>query len=588
MPTVRFSTVSHRVMRTPLALILALLGSSVPVTAQSPPDLSGLWSATLRFGPDIRGTLLLLRSPDGWRADIAGFSIPAKSDGQAISFALPDNNGSFRGRLTGREIHGHWIQPPTQQSGLSYATPVTLAPDGTGRWRGTVTPLDDRFTFYLPLTADRPGAYKTHLRNPERNAGRFFPVSRLGLRGDSVRLIGNMGEGDRPLSQGIYEEGMIRGVRLRGGAYDFAKVTDATSSGFYPRGKPAPRYRYAPPLQLDDGWPVATVEDVGISPDSIERFVQMLIDLPMDSLGTSQVHSVLIARHGKLVVEEYFHGTHRDMRHDLRSASKSWVAVLIGAAMQAGVPIRLNTPVYETMLGTVPRGLEPQKRAMTLEHLISMTAGYQCSADTEAPQTADEDVMQSQQQERNWYRYTLNVSLISTPGETILYCSAEPNLAAGMLEKIAREPLPELFDRLVGRPLQMRPYHLLLQPTGEAYGGGGHQFVPRDFMKLAQLMLDGRWGSRRILSRDWVERSRAPLRDLSPTQQYGWLWNSAEHPYGNRKVRGFFAAGNGGQIFMGIPELDLVIAFTGGSYSMPALFIPQRVYVPRYLLPAVR
>ena len=38
---------------------------------------------------------------------------------------------------------------------------------------------------------------------------------------------------------------------------------------------------------------------------------------------------------------------------------------------------------------------------------------------------------------------------------------------------------------------------------------------------------------------------------------------------------------------MGIPELDLVIAFTGGNYNDPALFIPQRQFVPEYILPAV-
>jgi predicted dehydrogenase len=65
------------------------------------------------------------------------------------------------------------------------------------------------------------------------------------------------------------------------------------------------------------------------------------------------------------------------------------------------------------------------------------------------------------------------------------------------------------------------------------------------------------------------------------------LWNSAEYLYKDRKVRGYFAGGNGGQIFMGIPDLDLVIAFTGGSYADPALFIPQRVYVPKHILPAI-
>jgi CubicO group peptidase (beta-lactamase class C family) len=107
-------------------------------------------------------------------------------------------------------------------------------------------------------------------------------------------------------------------------------------------------------------------------------------------------------------------------------------------------------------------------------------------------------------------------------------------------------------------------------------------------MKLAQLMVnDGRWAGKQILTPDWARKSRAPLRDLAPIQQYGFLWNSVEYSYQGRKVRAFFAGGNGGQIFMGIPELDLVIAFTGGSYNQASLLIPQRVYVPQHILPAV-
>jgi hypothetical protein len=39
---------------------------------------------------------------------------------------------------------------------------------------------------------------------------------------------------------------------------------------------------------------------------------------------------------------------------------------------------------------------------------------------------------------------------------------------------------------------------------------------------------------------------------------------------------------------MGVPELDLLIAFYGGNYSdLPISFIPQREYVPRFILTAV-
>ena len=548
-------------------------------------DLTGLWAATARFGPDIRGPLILLRQGKTWRADIAGFSLPARFDGRQVWFELPNGKGSFRGGLSGPNIVGQWIGPRTQNSGVSYATPVALEPSGPNRWRGEVVPLDDSFTFYLPVTGGRNGTYSAFLRNPERNLGWFIPVRRMALKDDVAILTGYRGsQPERTLAEGRFDDGVLR-VALGGMSLDFSRVDRGSWSDFYPRGKPGQRYRYAAPLQLDDGWPTASVEDVGISRPGIEAFVQRLIDLPMDSLLTSQIHGLLIARHGKLVVEEYFHGYHRDRPHDTRSAAKSWMAVLLGAAMQAGVPIRLSTPVYKTMLDSLPQNLDPRKRAMTLEHLISMTAGYDCAGDS-AP--GNEDVMQSQTAEPDWYRYTLNVPMLTAPGDTIVYCSIEPNLAGGMLRKIAGEPLAEMFHRLVARPLKMSNYHLFLSPTGEAYGGGGHRFLPRDFMKLAQLMLnEGRWNGRQIFSREWALKSAAALRNLSKSQQYGWLWNSMEYPYKGRTVRGFFAAGNGGQIFMGIPALDLVIAFTGGNYSDPALFIPQRVFVPEMILPAV-
>ena len=567
------------------AIAALVLAARMAPAQQATPDLTGLWAAKVRFGPDIRGPLTLLREGTVWRADLAGFSVPAIADGRVVSFELPDGKGIFRGRQVGTRITGQWIGGRGQNGGLAYATPVTLESHGANRWRGPVTPLDEAFTFYLPVTRRGDGAYSAYLRNPERNQGWFIPVSRMEVEGDRVTLLGGRGSAaEETLAEGRYDEGVLR-IPLRGASFDFIRVDEDSSSGFYPRRKAGEPYRYARPLPLDDGWPVATLEEAGISRAGIERFVQMLIDQPMDSLATSQIHGLLIARHGKLVVEEYFHGYHRDQPHDTRSAAKSWVAVLLGAAMRAGVPIRLNTPVYATMLDSLPRDLDPRKRAMTLEHLISMTAGYDCAADT-AP--GNEDVMQSQTEEPDWYRYTLNVPMITAPGDTVVYCSIEPNLAGGMLRKLAGEPLPEMFARLVAGPLRMRNYHLMLNPTGEAYGGGGHQFLPRDFLKLAQLMVDeGRWNGRQIIGREWARRSGSALRNLTATQQYGWLWNSMEYPYKGRTVRGFFAAGNGGQIFMGIPALDLVIGFTGGSYNAPALFIPQRRYIPEFILPAI-
>ena len=570
-----------------VSLLLAVAASADPSATT---DLEGLWAGQARFGPDVGGRLMILTRGDVLVADVAGFTVPVKKQGKQLSFDLPDGKGSFRGERIGGEIDGQWIQPATVESGARYATPLVLRADGEGRWTGQVLPRADHMTYYLPVTRAADGRYSAYLRNPERNQGLFLGVSRIEQDGDTVRLIG--------ASRGQEKENVVASGRrdsvtgtfslaLPRGTFEFARETDG-SNPFYPRGNPPERYRYAPPVQLDDGWPVSTLAQEGIDQAMIERFVQKLIDMPQENVGTSQVHSLLIARHGKLVLEEYFHGFDRDTPHDTRSAAKSWTNVLIGAAMQAGVPIRLDTPVYQTMLGSVPADLDPRKKAMTLEHLISMTAGFDCDDSGDRP--GDEDPMQEQTAEPDWYRYSLNVPMVWNSGEQIVYCSMKPNLAAGMLEKIAAEPLPEMFYRLVAKPMHMGTFHLLLQPTGQPYGGGGHHFTTRDYMKLTQLFLnEGTWDGRQIVSREWARQSSAALRVLSPAsgQTYGYLWNSFEYPHRGRKLHAYFPGGNGGQVYIGIPDLDLLIAFTGGSYADRVLFRPQREFVPQDILPAV-
>ncbi|MFL6830457.1 MAG: serine hydrolase domain-containing protein [Sphingomicrobium sp.] len=570
---------------------VSMLTAAASAQMASQQKLNGLWVAKERYGPDIRGTLLIRPVGGALVADIAGFAVPVNQQGETLSFTLPDGNGTFRGVRKGAVIEGHWIQRVTSENGITYATPLVLRVDGPGRWRGQVVPDDDHMTYYLPLTPIADNRYSTYLRNPERNRGLFIGARRLERDGNVVRLFGaqRAQKQDELIGAGLFDpDSGLMSIPIQGQTFKFARDTDK-SSAFYPRGDPPERYRYAPPVQLDDGWPVSTLGKEGIEEAMIEKFVQKLIDMPMDNVSSSQIHSLLIARHGKLVLEEYFHGYDRDTPHDLRSASKSWTNVLIGAAMQAGVPIRLDTPVYRTMLGSVPPELDPRKKSMTLEHLISMTAGFDCDDSGDRP--GDEDVMQQQTQEPDWYRYALNVPMAWNSGDKIVYCSMKPNLAGGMLEKIAGEPQAELFYRLLAKPMHMSNYHLFLQPTGQVYGGGGHHFTTRDFMKVTQLFLNGgKWEGRRIVSSEWVRRSSAPLRVLSRTsgQTYGYLWNSVTYDYKGRKVFAYFPGGNGGQVAIGIPDLDLVVAFTGGNYADPVLFRSQREFVPEDILPAVR
>ena len=127
----------------------------------------------------------------------------------------------------------------------------------------------------------------------------------------------------------------------------------------------------------------------------------MIVDIPIESVHTPEIQGILIARHGKLVLEEYFHGEHRDKLHETRSAGKSLTATLIGAAIENGMPVALSTPVYQTMFAGNPPDAEPRKRAMTLEHLLMMRSGFFCD-DSNPDAPGNEDKMLDQEDEPDY------------------------------------------------------------------------------------------------------------------------------------------------------------------------------------------
>jgi CubicO group peptidase (beta-lactamase class C family) len=576
---------------TTLVRMLASIVLLLCLTDLHAQDLSGLWRAQQWFGPYARGPLLIEKTPAGWTADFAGRALPVQARGNELRLSLPNDEGAFQGKLDRNRITGQWISPPSRVHGSRYATPVILTADGANRWRGVVAPRDDTFTLFLMVQKQQDGALAAFMRNPERNIGVFYDVSRLVRNGNAVQLMGKrMGRKDEQvLLEGSYDsENDLLSIAFpaRGGTYDFRREGD--DSNFYPRGRKPQPYTYRAPPERSDGWPAGTLEQARIDRPAIEKFVQMLIDMPIESVRTPEVHGVLIAREGKLVLEEYFHGEHRDRMHETRSAAKSLTATVVGAAIQAGAPLQLSTSVYTAMnSGTAMAELDPQKRAMTLEHLLMMRSGYFCD-DTNPNAPGNEDAMLDQSEEPDYYKYTLRLPLDRDPGAKGVYCSIDPNLALGVLGRATGESPLDVYHRLIGEPLGIATYGWPLSPAGQPYGGGGVWMQPRDFMKLGQVMLDGgSWHGRRILGADFAKRAGAPLHDLRGIQ-YGYLWWSIEYPYKDRKVRAFFAGGNGGQVVMVIPDLALVIAAFGGNYADRASLILQQEYVPRYILPAVR
>ena len=571
-----------------LVALAALLSSAA--SAQQDTSLVGLWYAKRWFGPDVKGDLIVQRADGSWHASIGSRDAQVRLSHDSVSFELP-SAASFKGHIArnGAVIVGQWIDRNRRM-----AMPLTLTSCGAGCYSTRVQPPEDTFTFYMNVKPRGDGTLGAFLRNPERNQGRFIGLDHLVRHGDTVWFRNAR---DTMITTGLLNNNGQLSAYLRFNTYDFEKIPPDSFTYFYPRGRPAGTYAYTPPRAKNDGWTVGRARDVGLSEEKLAAMVRNLVNSSVDSTNAFRLHGILVARHGKLVLEEYFFGEHGDKPHDTRSASKTLVSAVLGAAMQKGMNVSPDMPVYETMGITSP-SLDPRKRTMKLSHLLTMSSGLDCDDGSDDYHEGSEDNLTNQDTIPDWMSVVLRLKLIRDPGAKGVYCSINAYLAGEVIAKATGESFPDLAWALVGQPLGMERYTVSLDPLGRSYMGGGLRFLPRDFLKMAQLYANrGTWNGKRILSEAWVRESSRP-RYLMSSQidnewvarsdlNYGYLWWSTLYKYRGKTIRAYHMSGNGGQFNVFIPDLDLVIGAWGGNYADRGGLVALTQLIPQGILTAI-
>lgn len=582
-----------------LLITLLLTGSTVLLPQAATPSrnpLVGLWGTDQSFGPLAGGTLTIDGRQAQWRASIAGFEVSMEHNGKELRFSLPDNLGEFRGQLdlTLNTITGQWIQPAGVVNNNRYATPVRLNAVDKSVWTGVVLPLNDRASFYVSIKPEPGGTVTAIIINPEFNLFRRRSYGVI-VNGSNVTFTNSQNPQDH--FSGTYDK---TSDHLSLGVLDsyppmlFSRRDRGDALGFYARTPDVSKYTYTEPIP-GDGWTTATLADVGISEKSIAALIGKILNADPTN-NPLDIDSLLIARHGKLVLEEYFHGFDKDRPHDMRSASKTFAPILAGIAHDHGFDLGPSSPVFSLFPRDKPFAhWGARKGDVTLKALMTMTSGFACDDNNDAS-PGNEGNMQNQTAQPDWYKYTLDLPMAAEPGgKHAVYCSADLNLVGGAVAQATHTWLPDFFERYLARPLQFGIYHLNLMPTGEAYMGGGLYLRPRDELKIGQLYLSGGiWNGTRVVSNKWVQQSTTAYSifdsqtDYDAPHEYGFGWHINLLRADNRVFRVYSAGGNGGQIVMVIPDLDVVIGFNGGSYGEFKKWYRWGLeLVPEYIIPAL-
>jgi CubicO group peptidase (beta-lactamase class C family) len=325
--------------------------------------------------------------------------------------------------------------------------------------------------------------------------------------------------------------------------------------------------RALPALLLAGGLPNRA--RAALDPSAIER-----------AAADADLHSVLVWQRGRLLFEHYRRSKDKpvgdwfarevtfgpDVLHDLRSITKSVVALLVGQAVGRG-EIDIATPVldfYPALADLRRDGRE----GILVSHLLDMASGLAGNETTSTYGSSAND------ETRLWWdaspaRYILDRPLVAAPGLLWNYNGGHTVLLADILVQRSGRGLLDLARTDLFEPLGIMNWEWRTGLHGQPLAYAGLRLTPPDLLRLGRLMLTGgNWQGRQVLPAVWVAATLQPRITVGKGPfRYGHHWWAGQVQHAGRGLPSIAGLGNGGQRLTVIPELDLAVVFTAGAYN---------------------
>ncbi|NNL79733.1 MAG: serine hydrolase [Flavobacteriaceae bacterium] len=365
-------------------------------------------------------------------------------------------------------------------------------------------------------------------------------------------------------------------------------------------------YNYRIPEQVEDGITVGTLSDAGIDTSLIQEAVTRIRN---GAYGA--VHSILIYRKGKLVLEEYFPGytykwdapAHqgqwvnfdKDRPHSIMSDTKSITSTCIGIAIEKGFIESVDQSIFD-YLPDHQHLKTDGKDKISIEHLLTMTPGLEWY-EWNAPYSSNKNpIIGIWFSDKDPVSFILEGELRYEPGTHYSYYGGNQILLGEIIRHATSMAIDEFSQKYLFDPLGIDSADWNVRfPNGVIEAAGGLLLKPRDMLKVGVTYLeDGRWNGQQILTKDWIEKSAMPYpANLSikvPGEDYGrsgysYSWWTKTFTEAGKENNIYWAGGWGGQKIIVMPDHEAAVVFTGGNYTSK---VRQFGVIGDYILPAFK
>ena len=283
--------------------------------------------------------------------------------------------------------------------------------------------------------------------------------------------------------------------------------------------------------------PRSTPEEQGVPSKAIVTLFDSLHALPL-----TDMHAVVVMRHGKVIGEMYPKPYAPEYRHTMYSCSKTFVGIAVGLAIEDN-RLRLDDRVAAIFPELLPDSVSKDLADMTVRHLLTMASGVKPDWN-----------MRSRGKE--WIRTFLSKP-VEAPGTKYAYDSMVSYMLAAVVQKVTGKKLTEYLQERIFTPMNVTEWAWEESPEGVNTGGWGVHIQPESLAKFGQLILnEGRWEGKQLVPAEWIREMCKKHRETG-REVYGYhIWHCGGH---NGAVR---ADGALGQYVISVLDKDMVVVMT--------------------------
>jgi CubicO group peptidase (beta-lactamase class C family) len=299
--------------------------------------------------------------------------------------------------------------------------------------------------------------------------------------------------------------------------------------------------------------PRSAPEDQGLSTAALDAFVAAL------DASEQEIQTVMLLRHGHVVLAEEWSPYRLTDPHLLFSVSKSFTSTAVGLAIEAGL-LSLDDKVISFFdADELPETISDNLAAMTVRHLLTMTTGH------------SQDTVEALSRDRRMVKIFLGLDVEHEPGTVFVYNTGATYMLSAILQRLTGENLLDYLRPRLFEPLGITEATWQVSREGITVGGWGLSINTESLARFGQLLLQrGVWEGKQLVPAEWIEAATSKQvpndKEENPDwkQGYGFqFWRGRHNTY---RGDGAF-----GQFCLIFPEYDAALIATSATFDMQAI-----------------